>query len=462
MHMPTAAQAPAVGLLSKLSFGLGDLALSLAWNASAAFLLFFYTDVALLHAGAIGSIFLISRLLDAGFDFAIGLLVDRTRTRWGRARPYFLFGAVPYGLLCVAIFWIPPLGTGGRLAWAAASFLLFGLIFSIVAIPYNALLPMMTVNPRERLQMGSFRSAFTSVSVIVATALTMPLVGLFGGGDRALGFLCTAGVFGIVAVILLVNLFLNCHEQIHPAAQQAKAPILPAVRQMLRNRAWVVVFLFTTLNFVRFGAVLSVIPYFAVNVLHRPALISVLLPSVSGTLLVGSVIALPYLRWLGMRAGNTFALAGALALYAVLPLCESVPPLFVAIYVSSSLFLSLTMTSIFAMAAETVDYHQMLYGVRNEGLLSAGISLSTKLGIALGGAVTAYALAAAAYSAQAVSADAVHMMRAVFYGLACLTIIMQMLCIRFYPATLRQTNVLLEHHPTTWGHLSDKDARHNK
>ncbi len=434
MQVPTRMRAPAIGLVSKVSFGLGDLALSLSWNAAAAFLLFFYTDIALLPAGTIGVIFLLSRLLDAGFDLTVGVLVDRTRTRWGRARPYFLFGAVPYGLLCFAIFWMPHWSPSGKLIWAGISFLLFGLMFSIVAIPYNALLPMMTLDPRERLQMGSLRSAFTSVSVIAATALTMPLVGFLGDGDRAFGFGCTAAIFGVIASALLFNLFLNCRETIHSSSERSSGPILPAAMQMLRNRAWVVVFLFTTFNFVRFGAVLSIIPYFAVNVLHRPALISVLLPSVSGTLLIGSIIALPYLRWLGIRAGNTVALSGALALYAVLPFCEAKPSLFVGIYVLASLMLSLTMTSIFAMAAETVDYHQQLYGVRNEGLLSAGISLSTKLGVAFGGAVTAFGLAAAAYDARAVSPQAVQVMQLLYYVPACLTIVAQIVCIQFYPA----------------------------
>jgi GPH family glycoside/pentoside/hexuronide:cation symporter len=137
-----------------------------------------------------------------------------------------------------------------------------------------------------------------------------------------------------------------------------------------------------------------------------------------------------------MRTGNTAALAGALCFYAILPFCEDAPLVFVAIYIFASLLLSLTMTSIFAMAAETVDYHQLLYGVRNEGLLSAGISLSTKLGIAFGGAATAFGLAVAAYDARAITTEAVHMMRLLYYVPACLTIVAQIICIRFYPSRI--------------------------
>jgi GPH family glycoside/pentoside/hexuronide:cation symporter len=444
--LPNSGRPPAaLGWLSKISFGLGDFSVSAAWNMTAAFLLFFYTDIALLPAAAVGTIFLVSRLLDAGLDLATGVLVDRTHTRWGKARPYFLFGAIPFGLLCVAVFWSPPLGPTARLVWAAVTFLAFGFMFSIVAIPYNALLPMMTVDPRERLQCGSLRAASTALSVIVATALTMPLVAYFGGSDRAAGFVATASVFAAISVGLMFNLFINCRERVIAPVQRSFAPILPDLIRMICNRAWLVVFLFTTLNFVRFGAVLSVTSYFAINVLRKPQLISVLLPSVSGTLLIGAAIAAPFLRRFGMRLSNTFALSAAMALYAVLPFCESQPSLFVAVFIASSLSLSLTMTAIFSMAAETVDYHQALYGVRQEGMLSAGISLSTKVGIAVGGAITAYGLAAASYDPKAVSQAALSMIRVLYYAPAVITILCQIVCIAFYPAASRFRSVMAGH-----------------
>jgi GPH family glycoside/pentoside/hexuronide:cation symporter len=209
--------------------------------------------------------------------------------------------------------------------------------------------------------------------------------------------------------------------------------LLAAIGGMFRNRAWLVVFAFTTLNFVRFGAVLAVTPFFAISVLGRPWMISILLPAVSGTLLLGSALAPPFLRRLGMRRGNLVALAVALLLYAALPLAEGTPALFLAFYLAGSVALSLTMAAIFAMVAEAVDFHEARYGVRHEGLLSSGISLATKIGMAVGGALIAFGLAAAGYVPGAVSPAAVAMIRWLYFAPILATIVLQVACIIFYP-----------------------------
>ncbi len=431
---PSAAPLP---LCAKLSYGAGDFAFGLSWNMVGAFLLYFYTDVAMLPVGIIGTLFLLSRLLDAGFDPVVGLLVDRTRSRWGRARPWFLFGALPFGLFVVATFWMPPLGPSGKLVWACVSFVILGLLFSVVNIPYSALMPMMTARRDERVQLGSLRSAGTALSVIAATAATMPLVGWLGGGDQAKGFLLVAILAALISVTLIWNLFAQCREQVQAetTSGEGERTSLGAVANMLRNRAWLVVFLFTTLNFIRFGAVLSVTAYFAINVLKQPWMISILLPAISGTLLLGAVIAPPYLKRLGMRNGNRLALAAALLLYALLPLVEAQPGLFLALYILASILISVTMTAIFAMAAEVVDHHEAQFGVRHEGLLSAGISLATKLGMAIGGAVVAYGLAGAGYDAAAVSDGARQMVHWLYYAPALLVLLAQIVCIGFYPGS---------------------------
>lgn len=424
--------APPLSWRAKLSYGAGDFGFGLTWNMVGAFLLYFYTDVAMLPVGVVGTLFLLSRLLDAAFDPVVGLAVDRTRSRWGRVRPYFLFGAVPFGLFCVACFYVPPLDMGGKLIWACISFVILGLLYSIVNIPYAALMPMMTARQDERVQLGSLRAAGTALSVIVATAATMPLVQALGDGDQASGFLWVAVLMALVTVFLTLNLFVNCREVVLPPAG-APPPGLSAVRDMFRNRAWLVVFLFASLNFVRFGAVLSVTAYFAINILRQPWMISILLPAVSGTLLIGSAIAPPFLKRMGMRNGNRLALAVALVFYALLPFVEGTPWLFLSVYILSSILISISMTAIFAMAAEVVDHHEAQFGTRNEGLLSAGVNLAIKIGMALGGAIVAFGLAQAGYDPANVGEEAKRMVHILYYAPAMLAIALQIVCIGFWP-----------------------------
>jgi sugar (glycoside-pentoside-hexuronide) transporter len=427
---------PPLSARSKWSFGAGDFAQGLLWNIVAAFLLVYYTDVALLPAAAVGTLFFFSRVLDAIFDTMVGLMVDRTRTRWGRARPYFLFFTVPAAVLFVLTFWSPGLSLNGRLAWAVVTYGLFGFLFSLIQIPYNALMPMMTNRPADRFSLSGFRSAGTSLSVILATAGVWPLVNVLGGNDKQLGFLWVALGSAMIFVAIMANVFLNCREAVpHQDDARPRTGVGGAVWAMLRNRAWQVVSLFCLLNFVRFGALLSVTAYFAINVLRKPWMISILLPAVSGTLLLGAFIAPPYLRRFGMRRANTMALGAAILLTCTLPWFEDSPPIFLSVSMCAPICLGLTMTSIFAMAAECVDHHERQFGIRDEGLLSSGVSFSLKVGTALGSAVTAYGLAFGDYHPEAITEHTVHVIRGLYYVPAIAVGVLQLLCIQFYPGT---------------------------
>jgi GPH family glycoside/pentoside/hexuronide:cation symporter len=405
---------------------------SLAWNAAAAFALYFYTDVALLPAAAIGTLFFATRIFDAIFDLAIGIAVDRTRSRWGRARPWLLFGALPFGLLTVMTFVTPDASSEIRLAYAAATYFLLGLLLSITNIPYSALLPMMARDLKDRLDLSAARSVGTSLGVILVTAFFMPAVAQLGGGDQTQGFFVTALILGSVASAMLFATYRNCHER-YTAREEAQTSIRGSIGQMFRNQAWVSVSAFAVLNFVRFGAILSLTPFFAIHVLKQPWMISVLLPTLSGTLLVGAFIAPAILRRFGMRSTNTAALGVAGLLYLILPLFEASPWGFIGIYVAASLLLSVTMTAIFAMASESVDFHHWRFGVRHEGLLSAGVSFAIKVGMAVGGAAVAYALAFGGYSPENVTPQAKQVMTWVYYGIPLAVFALQIVCMQFYP-----------------------------
>ncbi len=415
-----------------VAYSLGDLSCSLGWNAAAAFALYFYTDIALLPAAAIGTLFFFTRIFDAVFDIAIGLAVDRTRTRWGHARPYLLFGALPFGVLVVLTFITPDASQSVRFAWAATTYFLLGLLLSITNIPYSAMLPMMAKERRDQLKLSSARAVGTSVGVIVVTAAFMPAVGLLGGGDQERGFFLVALIIGIVATVLLLWTFANCKERFTADRRQQLA-IMGGIGEMFRNGAWLVASGFAILNFIRFGAILSLTPFFAIYVLGQPWMISILMPTLSGTLLLGAFFAPPILNRLGMRRGNSLALLAAAALYVVLPFTEQAPWLFIAVYVLASLSLSITMTAIYTMASESVDYHEMRFGSRQEGLLAAGIAFAIKVGMALGTAAVAYGLAIGGYVPDQVTEQAGRTMSWLYYGIPLGVFALQLLCAQFYP-----------------------------
>ncbi|MBC2651131.1 MFS transporter [Novosphingobium flavum] len=421
-----------LSLTERLSYGFGDLGTSLAYNMASGFLLYYYTDVVNLPAAAVGTVFLVARLMDAVIDMIVGVSVDRTRSRWGRTRVYFLITALPYALVTVLLFNVPAWGQTAQLVYAFATFKALGILMSLQAIPYTALMPMMTLDTGERLKLSGMRSIGTSVSVVLGTAATMPLVGLLGGADRQRGFMAVAALFAGIGLIATLALFRNCRER-HDDQSSPRFPILPAIGEMLRNRAWLVCFGFCLTYFVRFGAMMSATAYFAIEVLKAPWMISVMLPAVSGMLLLSSFVAPPVLSRTGIRQGSAAVLIIAAALFAVLPLTEGNLTVFTLVYLLACLAPSITITAAFAMIAECADYHESRFGVRREGLLASGISLSTKVGMALGTAGFAYLLGEVGYTPGHVSDTARAAIRWSYYGSAVVLLSLQVVVVLFWP-----------------------------
>jgi GPH family glycoside/pentoside/hexuronide:cation symporter len=403
-------------LAEKLSYGFGDMGYSLPYNMASGFLLLYYVNVVGLPAAAVGTIFLVARLMDAVIDMGVGIAIDRTRSRWGRTRPYFLFTALPYALVSVAIFAVPgDWSQGAQLAYAFITFKLLGILMSFGSIPYTALMPMMTSDRDERLKLGGMRSIGTSVGVVLGTAAVQPILSAYGGEKEPGGYLAAAAIFGALSLLCILALFRNCRERVVDDTP-ARFPILPEIGRMLRNRAWLVSFLFCLTYFVRFGGMMAITAYFAIDVMRAPWMIGVMLPAVAGMLLLSAFVAPSILKRTGIRNGCVMVLAIAAGLFALLPLVESRPPVFLAIYIAACLANSITITAAFTMIAETVDYHEALHGSRREGLLSAGVSLATKVGMALGTAGIAFILAGVDYDPAAVTEAARSAIRWTYYG----------------------------------------------
>ncbi|MEU0514623.1 MULTISPECIES: MFS transporter [unclassified Amycolatopsis] len=428
----TPGHAVRLGWREKLGYGAGDLASNLSWNLVGGFLLYYYTDVAVVPVAALGTLFLVARLLDAIIDPAIGVLVDRTRSRWGKARPYLIFASIPFGVLGVLTFTVPDIGDTGKLIYAFLTYLTLGLLFSLVNVPYSSLLPMMTRDSQERMQMGGLRAIGSSVGSIIVTAGTTPFVALLGGGNEQRGWTIATLIFSVLSVGFFVFTFVACKERYAlPPETDALRPGA-ALRTLWGNKVWKITFVYGVLNFVRLGMVLAVTVYFALAVLHAPWAISVLLPLVSGAMIVGGFVAPAYYRRFGKRRGNVQALAVGFVFWAAMIPLESNFPAFLTCYIVGTLAINLSMVSMFTMVADTVEYQQWRFGTRNEGLLSSGISFATKVGSAVGSAAVAYGLGVAGYTPGEASGPALTAIRLMFYGAPLLLIVLQALTMLFW------------------------------
>jgi GPH family glycoside/pentoside/hexuronide:cation symporter len=426
VERPVAADATVrLGWREKLGYGAGDLASNLSWNLVGGFLLYYYTDVAEVPVAALGTLFLVARLLDAVVDPVIGLLVDRTKSRWGKARPYLVFASIPFGIVGVLTFMVPDVGDTGKLVYAFLTYLTLGLLFSLVNVPYSSLLPMMTRDAHERMQMGGLRAIGSSVGSIIVTATTTPFVAWLGAGDEQRGWTIATVIYSALSIGFFFLTFLACKERYAMPAESDSVGLGVAFRTLWGNRPWKVVFLYGVLNFVRLSVVLSVTVYFCLAVLRKPWAISVLLPLVSGAMIVGGIVAPAYYRRFGKRRGNLLALAVGFVGWAAMYPAEGNFPLFLAFYIVATFAIGVSMVSMFTMVADTVEYQQWRFGTRNEGLLSSGISFATKVGSAVGAAGVAYGLAATGYEAGETGGAALTAIRVMFYGVPLVLVVAQ-------------------------------------
>ncbi|HZU62087.1 MAG TPA: glycoside-pentoside-hexuronide (GPH):cation symporter [Novosphingobium sp.] len=413
--------------MEKLSYGAGELASNLSWNMAAGFLLIYYTDVALLPVASLGVLMLVTRVLDAIFDPLAGLVVDRTRSRKGKARPYLLYGVVPFGLLFVATFSVPQIGMWGKIIYAYVTFTLLGLLYAFLYVPYSALLPMLTRRRDEKTQLGSYRAMATSLASILAYGAALPLINLLGGANRQQGYMLTAAVMAVVTGGLYWLTYANCKER-HTRPLSAGLPLRTQFARLLSNRVWLLAFIGGLLIFIKIGVMVSSLAFFVKDVMGRPGLVSVILPLMSVMIFIGGAISRPVVNRFGIRRGTIGALLVSSLLVAGMAFAEGHVWLFVGLYVLANVVGGIQAAALFILGADAVDWHEAHYGERNEGLTASGISFGLKVGIAIGAAGTAFALGAAGYDPAHASAPANTALRWLTYGAPLLLNSLLMLC----------------------------------
>jgi GPH family glycoside/pentoside/hexuronide:cation symporter len=384
-----------------LSYATGDLGINLNFQFIGFCLMFFYTDVFGISPTHVAGLFLIARIWDAINDPIMGYLADHTNTRWGRFRPYLLLGALPLNLILVVCFLTPPLEEGGRVVYAYVTYLLYGMAFTAVGIPYSSLTAAITQDQQERATISSYRMFY---AIVVASTIVMvvikPFVALFP--SEQVGYAAVAGVFGIVATGLLWFAFWRTQERVAPPRQDYKVKDAP--RLIAKNRALLWLSLAMLLNTFVWVVPNAVAMYYFKYYLENEWLQSMFFVFMLPANALG-VFAAPLVS---KRYGKRFTFILASALVTLFCLARFFVPdpgatgLFLLIGVSMAQSFSQALCAVmqWGMLPDTVEYGEHRTGQRCVGIPYAFFSFTQKLGMALGAAAAVRILGEAGYVAN--------------------------------------------------------------
>ena len=242
-----------LSLKEKISYGFGDLASVLYWQTFMLYFTYFYTDVFLIPASVAATMFLVSRIWDGINDPMMGIIADRTKTRWGHFRPYLLWMCVPFAVVGVLTFTVPDFGLTGKIIWAYVTFVLIMMLYTAINIPYTALLGVISADSNERTTVSSVKFLFAFGAGIIVSASLLPMVKFFGGANEARGWQMSFVVYGIAAVIFFLIAFKGTRERVQPPKSQVSS-IKKDIFELVTNKPWLIL-LATTITFILFVAV---------------------------------------------------------------------------------------------------------------------------------------------------------------------------------------------------------------
>ncbi|MFO1449315.1 MAG: MFS transporter [Opitutaceae bacterium] len=388
----------------KLSYGFGDLASVLYWQTFMVYLTYFYTDVFGIAAAAAGTMLGLSRSVDAFFDPVMGMVADRTKTRWGKFRPYLLWLCVPFAAAGVLTFTVPDFAASGKLIWAWITYNALMLLYTAINIPYTAMLGVITPNPNERTTLSSIKFVFAFGAGMIVSALLLPMSKILGGGNDARGWQLSFVVIGLAAICFFLITFFNTRERILPPKEQ-KDSVLQDLRDLVTNGPWLIL-LATTITFILYVAVRSsvTVHYFKYYVgtqtltlpswlpkwggtqeWHLEGLVSIFNTSGQLASLVG-VMLVPFVaRWVGRKSAFVVLLLIGLASTASFYLLKPDQLLLIfGINLLGSLTGGPLSALLWAMYADTADYAEWRKGRRATGLVFSASIFSQKQGWALG------------------------------------------------------------------------------
>jgi len=384
----------------RIQFGLGDWVNTTVYGLVMTFLMFFLTDVAHISVAAVSLLFVIERIFGAVMDPVIGSLTDRTRTKWGRFRPWILVCGILAPIVTILCFTIPFESTGGKIAWAYVTYMLFMIFFNGHHIAYGSLMSTITQDPDDRSQLAGIRLFCSSAIFWVISVSAIPLVNLFGAGDERRGYLAMVILFCAISIPFSLNLFAKAREVVE-VPKSAKMSLKAQLSVLKGNWPLIISMVGFFLQGILMYGRSSVYLYYFSYTVNFPLMFAsfnavLLIASMIGNL-AGPVIATRVLNNKGHAAGWAFVGFGVFAIINFWITPDVNIAIFYVLTALTGLFTGAISSLIYGCVPDTVEFGEWKNDVRVDGFVWACVLFFNKLGTAAVAAIVGVLLATAGY-----------------------------------------------------------------
>ncbi|SDN41605.1 glycoside/pentoside/hexuronide:cation symporter, GPH family/probable glucitol transport protein GutA [Actinomyces ruminicola] len=401
--MTTQSEAPRtpgaqVPLKEKVSYAFAEFGSQFIWTTVGSYLMTFYTDVALIPAAVAGNILLLARVLDGIQDLGFGYIAERTKSRWGRFRPYVIFGAPLLSISMVLAFWMPfHGGSMTKAVWAAITYVLLCFLYTVANMSYGSLAGVMTTDSGERVILNWIRNIGSQAAQLIMNVATpfllLALVASAAAKDRgfdARSFFLTMLIYSLVALPAFLITGINVRERITMTPEQQKVPFGRTVKAVLGNGQLMVVFFTLLLQLFGLFGRIGVMFYYCRWILGSPLLMAGVMSAFQIGMIIGGLLLPPFALKLGKRnMMMASVLSGGIVLMLIFFFGQTNLTVLLVLQFLYG-FSGFASPIALSMVPDAVDYYEHKTGIRADGTSYATVSLSTKFANAIGGAFALY------------------------------------------------------------------------
>lgn len=435
-----------VTVKERLAYGCGDFSSNIMYSAMAAFLMFYYTDYVGVSAAVVGTIMLFSRLFDGVSDLIMGVIIDRTKSPFGKARIWILRLVIPYAIGTVLLFAVP--STWSETAKYIYIFFSYNLAFTVlftgINLPYATLTALMTQDQYERSVLSIFRMILATCGTLFIKTCTLPVVRFFGDDARAWTY--TFVVFGALEIITFMITFLFTRERVNASEDDKRldVPILLGFKALVKNKYWFMATLNLILIFIAQGINGSSEVYYTKEILGNSNLVGTFSVALQATQIVCMLFIARFVKKYGKRnvliAGAAIMIVG----YGIMGIGAESLPVLIAGCMLRGVGNAGISACMFAMVTDTIEYGEWKTGIRTEGLINSAASFGQKIGNGLSNVVMGAILAVGGYvgTAAVQSASAITAIKVSYIYVSIVLTVVQIIVLMFYQLDKEYDSIL--------------------